>query len=230
MARDGRRAFTLIELLVVIAVLSILMALLAPSIRAVRRQSKNIKCLHNVRQCSLALDGYLEDSRGMCPPWITFDHCDPPHSNWWWTTIHYLLVEYADDPTEFWTCPADSTFDHTPWDGPHGPWSLYRLRNGCSYHYNCWGGKGYNRAPDEGLAISTTEGRMLADVRKPSKKIAMACWSVYNFWSGEGPGVEREQWWHSDPPELKAPVAFLDYHAEIIHSVPGKAETEQYKW
>ena len=228
--RALRRAFTLIELLVVVTVLSILMALLTPTIRAVRRHSKNIKCLHNVRQCGLALSEYVEDSRGMCPPWITFDYCQPVHGNWWWTTIHYLLVEYGDDPTGFWTCPADSTYDHTPGDGPFGPWSLHQLRNGCSYHYNCWGGKGYNRAPDEGLAISQWEGRYLADIKKPSKKIAMACWSVYNFWSGEGPGVEREQWWHSDPPELKAPVAFLDYHAEIIHSVPGKAETDQYKW
>ena len=230
MRSASRRAFTLVELLVVIAVLAILMALLLPTVRAIRRQARNTQCLSNVRQVALGLSEYLEDSRGMCPPWITFDHCQPVHGNWWWTTIHYLIVEYAGGPTNVWTCPSDSTLDHQPTQGGYGPWRLYGLRKGCSYHYNCWGGKGYNRAPDEGLAISRWQGRYLADIRKPSKKIAAACWSVYNFWSGEGIGVEREQWWHSERPELKAPVAFLDYHAEIIHSVPGKAETEHYKW
>jgi len=53
--------------------------------------------------------------------------------------------------------------------------------------------------------------------------------SVLSWW-GEGPTEQRQQWWHSDPPILLAPVAFIDYHAEVVHSVPGLAETAQYKW
>ena len=223
-------AFTLIELLVVIAIISMLAALLLPVFRGVRRQARTTQCLHNVRQCSTALDGYLVDSRGMCPPWITFDACQPPHGNAWWTTIHFLLQEYAVEANRFWGCPADNTYDCTPWDGHFGPDRLDGYRHGCSYQYNNGGGKCYNRAPDEGLSISAHEGRRLETIDNPSKKIAMACWSVYNCWWGEGPGKERDQWWHSDPPELKAPVAFLDYHAQVVTSIPGLSETDQYKW
>jgi hypothetical protein len=49
-------------------------------------------------------------------------------------------------------------------------------------------------------------------------------------WSGEGPGLERLQWWHSDPPRLKVPVAFLDYHAAVVTVVPRMPETGEYQW
>jgi prepilin-type N-terminal cleavage/methylation domain-containing protein len=225
-----RRGFTVVELLVVIAVISILAALLTPAIRAARRHAKTVRCLSNVRQCAQSLASYFDDSRGMCPPWITFDACTPVHGNPWWTTIHHLLQVHGSDNRGFWLCPADNTYDCTPWNGHFGPDRLDGYRMGCSYQFNNDGGKCYNRAPDEGLSLTYWRGRMLDELPKPSKRIAMACWSVYNCWWGEGYGEARDQWWHSDPPILLAPVAFIDYHAEVVHSVPGLAETSQYKW
>jgi len=43
------KAFTLIELLVVIAIIAVLMAIIMPSLRAVRDQAKRIHCVSNVK-------------------------------------------------------------------------------------------------------------------------------------------------------------------------------------
>ena len=59
-----RRAFTLIELLVVIAVISLLMAILVPSLQRVRRQTKAVVCQSNLRQWGQAFSIYADDHDG----------------------------------------------------------------------------------------------------------------------------------------------------------------------
>jgi len=225
-----RGAFTLIELLVVVAVIAILMAILTPVMRVVRRQAKLTHCVSNVAQCGHAVSLYMQDSRDMCPPWITFDACEPAHGNAWWTCMHYILQEYADDPSNCWTCPADDTGDCTPWDGKQtGGDRLRGYRNGCSYFYNNGGGSS-THASFEGLSINVWYGKLAEEIRNPSKKIVMCCWCSHNFWSGDDPARERQQWWHSDPPTLIAPLSFLDGHAQAVKIIPGAPETSQYRW
>jgi prepilin-type N-terminal cleavage/methylation domain-containing protein len=60
----GNAGFTLIELLVVIAVISLLIALLIPVLRAAREQGHRAVCLSNLRQLTLAWIAYAEDHGG----------------------------------------------------------------------------------------------------------------------------------------------------------------------
>jgi len=63
----SKKAFTLVELLVVIAIISMLMAILLPSLGKVRRQSKAILCLNNLRQMCTATTTYTQTYDGYYP-------------------------------------------------------------------------------------------------------------------------------------------------------------------
>jgi prepilin-type N-terminal cleavage/methylation domain-containing protein len=53
-----KRAFTLIELLVVIAIISLLLAIVVPSLRKAKEYAKKVICKSNLHQISLAMGNY----------------------------------------------------------------------------------------------------------------------------------------------------------------------------
>lgn len=60
----GRKVFTLIELLVVIAIISILAALLLPSLKAARDTAHSLSCLSTMRQIGQANHSFACDNDG----------------------------------------------------------------------------------------------------------------------------------------------------------------------
>ena len=75
--------FTLIELLVVISILVLLMALLLPSLRKARNQSRAVVCQANLRQWGTTLVLHLEDNEGDLPRvfWPLIGRGLPLHNN-----------------------------------------------------------------------------------------------------------------------------------------------------
>jgi prepilin-type N-terminal cleavage/methylation domain-containing protein/prepilin-type processing-associated H-X9-DG protein len=67
-SRRRARAFTLMELLVVIGIISILAALLMPSLVHAKAKANQVKCINNLRQLTLSLSLYAEDYNGEYPP------------------------------------------------------------------------------------------------------------------------------------------------------------------
>ena len=64
----ARRPFTLIEMLVVIAIISILAAMLSPSLRKSLDRARDIACMSNLRQIGIGHGIYAGDYNGRLPP------------------------------------------------------------------------------------------------------------------------------------------------------------------
>lgn len=60
----GARGFTLIELLVVIALISVLLAILVPSLRMARERAQRVVCLSNLKQLTTAWIAYADQYDG----------------------------------------------------------------------------------------------------------------------------------------------------------------------
>jgi type II secretory pathway pseudopilin PulG len=65
--RRKRYAFTLLELVVVIGVITILIALLLPTLSRVRESAKTSTCASNLRQIMLAMRMYAQENEGRLP-------------------------------------------------------------------------------------------------------------------------------------------------------------------
>ena len=61
------KAFTLVELLVVIAIIALLMGILMPALRRVKKQAEATTCLSNLKQIGLAASLYAEDFERSIP-------------------------------------------------------------------------------------------------------------------------------------------------------------------
>jgi prepilin-type N-terminal cleavage/methylation domain-containing protein/prepilin-type processing-associated H-X9-DG protein len=96
-----RRAFTLVELLVVVAIIALLIAILLPSLKKAREQSKQTVCLSNMRNMGTAVWMYTNENNDYFP--LTRDHGGFQEGGW----IN-MLAPHAGNKLLY-RCPADKS-------------------------------------------------------------------------------------------------------------------------
>jgi prepilin-type N-terminal cleavage/methylation domain-containing protein/prepilin-type processing-associated H-X9-DG protein len=104
--RGAHRAFTLVELLVVIGIISLLIAILVPSISRARHQSKTMQCASNMRQICQGMYTYAADNKNRFPLNTFF----PDPGKLWFQPerVGGLLAPNGIEKGGVFSCPEDA--------------------------------------------------------------------------------------------------------------------------
>ncbi|MBI1368711.1 MAG: DUF1559 domain-containing protein [Planctomycetes bacterium] len=140
--RDAH-AFTLIELLVVVSIITLLIAILLPSLTKARDTARIVHCGANLHQIGIGVTTYSVEYKGYIPPY-NGGGANPFVTYWMWDTSTPTkrnpvnlghLFRYSKDPGMYFDVSLDPKRDSLAFNGPDNPWndgqgdSIARLRS-----------------------------------------------------------------------------------------------------
>jgi prepilin-type N-terminal cleavage/methylation domain-containing protein len=164
---EAAKGFTLIELLVVIAILAILAALLLPVLSRAKAKAQRSVCMNNLRQISLGVRMYAEDSSEAFPPATN----RPPAT---FTVYTLLMKSYVGltgskpERAKLFACPADTFY----WDYEND-WISQSLHQQERFYYSSYGFNGGNfpRGTPPVPLWPGIAGRKLSSIKEPVKTV-----------------------------------------------------------
>ena len=118
--RKNLIGFSLAELLVVIAIIGVLAGLLFPALVHSMQRAQQIRCVDNVRQLGIAMQGFKTDNHSYPLDWSA-------HVGVWLTALHHQMSE-----------PESPTHDPSVWIH-QGVWKCPSASDAPSYGYNARG-------------------------------------------------------------------------------------------
>jgi type II secretory pathway pseudopilin PulG len=172
---------------VVIAIISLLLAILGPSLRKARSMARRVVCSHNLKQVGLAMDMYTGDHETMYPCAQDPVSTTPPYWLWmgrgWRRWVEkYLSTNIDVNTPSVLLCPADRT-DPVKYESTSYAYSM------AFYH-----------SPEQIDAMSATAdtysnpqppiAQRVGDVAGPSGKILLGEWN-----SNHAPYENDKGWW-----------------------------------
>jgi len=102
---QNKKGFTLVEVLVVIAIITILAAMLLPTLSKAREKARSAQCISNLHQIYLALSIYADDYNELYPRasgTIAWDETDPVDGTYGWMQQLFPYVKKK----EVYCCPS----------------------------------------------------------------------------------------------------------------------------
>lgn len=227
--------FTLIELLVVIAILSLLLAILLPSMNMARMTAKKIVCRMHLHQIDLGWEMYFKDHEGR---FYKSDYASTSFGGWVGGGFHDLerpLNPYLDIPlkaesdhdAEVFSCPADKgkEGDNPPTDNTFDHY-------GNSYHTNPFlvGRYASKIIPPEDkrknlyTTLKNDYPYKRDDVEVPDKVIFVG---DHNWYYQIDPDFPTVRDWHKKP--YCHNVVFLDSHIDFVNMYKGYYVSSKYR-
>jgi prepilin-type N-terminal cleavage/methylation domain-containing protein len=218
-----QRGFTLLELLVVVAVIGILAALVLPATHTAKKRARRMICSNNLRQISLGVRMYCDDSRDLVPtPGFTSSGTNLP-----WIVYKELMKSYvglrgtSSPRDKTFACPVDTFYYYfgqglVPQSRHQQAFSDYS-----SYMFN-----GANLVPappglgrDLFLGIG---GRQLSSIKHPARTVLIA----------EAPAFQPYSWHEPQPPPPPPFKEFLRFNdaKNVLSYVNGHVSYTKIYW
>ncbi len=212
--------FSLIELLVTIAILALLAALLLPAISASKSKARRTICLNNLRQISLGVRMYCDDSNDAPPaPGAAALKTNilSLYSGYKQLTKNYVGLQGASFPQDkLFACPADSFYldvfhKNGTWPPQCVAKSLHEdvVMDFSSYGFN--GGDNLTRTAGTNVYTRLGLGGVrLSAVPHPGRTLLVVENSAPAPWSWHEP-LRRAQF-----NDAKSMVSFVDGHVALV--------------
>jgi prepilin-type N-terminal cleavage/methylation domain-containing protein len=207
------KAFTLIELLVVIAIIAVLMGILMPSLQRARDKGKQIQCISNVKNLTLAWIMFANDNDDKLVGAMINDsenawaHPVPSNASGVEEEIEYAirkgaLFPYISKSVKVYRCPADRRMN----DARQTAYRSYSIANGANGEN--WPGPPRNHTPARKLSEiknAVTKYVFLEDIDPRGSNVGS--WQM-NF---NPPGfIDPVAMWH----KRQTTLGFADGHAD----------------
>ena len=219
-----KAAFTLIELLVVIGIISVLIAILLPSLRKARMYAMFVQCQSNMRQLGMASIMYVNDNKGYfpqvhvgkyfhtngqdCASWPEWFYGGDEKGSWTpvarYPAAERPLARYISPNSEAFHCPGDSysaEINGVPvWDALTTSYVFNTLSPmyGPTVPTYLWN-KRITQVRQSSLAVMILEPAL--DCTRPANSY------YWNF---------APHWWHFPVKEHKCNVTFVDGHVAAV--------------
>jgi prepilin-type N-terminal cleavage/methylation domain-containing protein/prepilin-type processing-associated H-X9-DG protein len=224
--RKFHKAFTLVELLVVIGIISVLVAILLPSLASAQHAARSIKCLSNLRQLELGFLLYTQDNGGK-----SYLDLQDHNSDWWYD----LIRPYDGDniaTTSLQQCP-ETTEISSGWGSANQAWTLDNEHGGYGsndWTYANWNIGGVLHGPFYMWSAAYDQPTYTWQLPAPQSSeipVYLDCaWVGGDPLTGDPPPANLESGGQSNPGSLnrfsivrhrnRTNVVFLDGHAENI--------------
>lgn len=229
-----RDAFTLVELLVVVTIITILAALLLPTLREATESARTVKCISNIKQMGLAGSLYWNqyNAYGFWPQ----NDADKEWERYtWWIRLlqgRYDGTPYLDQGAETYKTAQSEVYIRKYFAGVFACPTRALVYNGVTLStswdstYRCSFGK----------ALSEEPVFRVSGIREPGVKFFMTC-----ACAGCRTGTFSDSYWESDlakfyshgagkyTPNSCTPMMYYDLHAEILHLNPLHPSVGYYK-
>jgi prepilin-type N-terminal cleavage/methylation domain-containing protein len=218
------KGFTLIELLVVIAIIAILAALLLPVISAAKSRAQRTTCLNNLRQISLGVLMYSDDSNDASPSpgeAAASTNAVTLYSGYKALMKSYVGLNGTSSPQDrLFACPADAFFpnDFITNAPPPERYVQESLHDRPFFDFSSYAFNGGDNATRTIMISSNSipitrpglSGVKMSSVKHPSRTLLVTEGSALWPWS-----------WHEPSPRLqfndaKNVVSFVDGHVSYI--------------
>lgn len=222
--------FTLTELLVVIAIIAILAALLLPVLSGAKAKAQRTVCLNNLRQISLGVRMYSDDSHDTSPTGAITnrDFYTPLYSGYKALMKNYVGLKGTSSPRDkLFACPADV---FNPWwvFGPpvaKPPFIKKSVHDASDFDYSSYvfnGGDNVTRELGGGdrtfkLTLPGLGNVKLSSVRHPGRTLLVAEFPALIPYSWHDPSSHGgDGFIGSQYNDSKNVVSFVDGHVSYI--------------